>query len=42
MEVKDDMEFLNFVSKNARTYYENYLSPTASVDFTIKTMGYEI
>jgi hypothetical protein len=42
MQVKEDKEFLNFISKNARNYYENYLSPTASVDFTIKMMGYEV
>jgi hypothetical protein len=42
MQVKDDKEFLNFISKNARNYYETYLSPTASVDFTIKMMGYEV
>jgi hypothetical protein len=42
MQVKEDKEFLNFISKNARNYYETYLSPTASVDFTIKMMGYEV
>jgi hypothetical protein len=41
-EVKDDIDFLNFVSKNAREYYEKYLSPESSVDFTIKLLGYEI
>lgn len=42
LEVKDDTDFLNFVSKNAREYYEKYLSPESSVDFTIKLLGYEI
>lgn len=28
LEVKDDFEFLNFVSKNAKEYYDTYLSDT--------------
>lgn len=40
-QVKEDSEFLRFVSDNARKYYENYLSPTSSVDFTLKLCGYE-
>jgi len=27
LEVKDDDDFLNFISKNARNYYEKYLHP---------------
>jgi hypothetical protein len=42
LQVKDDDDFLNFVSENARKYYENYLSPTSSVEYTIKLCGYEI
>jgi hypothetical protein len=42
LEVKDDDEFLNFISKNAKEYYNKYLSPSSSVDFTIKMLGYEI
>jgi hypothetical protein len=39
LEVKDDTDFLNFVSENAREYYKKYLSPDSSVDFTIKLLG---
>ena len=42
LEVKDDNEFLNFISTNAKNYYDKHLSPTASVEFTIKMLGYEI
>jgi hypothetical protein len=42
LEVKDDDEFLNFISKNAKEYYNKYLSPSSSVDFTIKMLGYEV
>jgi aminoglycoside phosphotransferase family enzyme len=42
LEVKDDDEFLNLISKNAKEYYNKYLSPSSSVDFTIKMLGYEI
>jgi hypothetical protein len=35
LEVKDDTEFLNFISKNAREYYENYLSPQSSIKYTL-------
>ena len=42
LEVKEDDEFLNFISKNAKEYYNKYLSPSSSVDFTIKMLGYEI
>jgi len=39
LEVINDTEFLDFISKNAREYYENYLSPTSSVEHTIKLIG---
>jgi hypothetical protein len=39
MEVINDQDFLDFISKNAREYYENYLSPTSSVEHTINLMG---
>jgi hypothetical protein len=42
LEVKDDSEFLSFISKNAKEYYENHLNPKSSVDFTIKLLGYEV
>jgi hypothetical protein len=38
-DVIDDEEFLNFISKNAREYYENYLSPKNSVEHTIKLLN---
>jgi hypothetical protein len=38
LEVIDDTEFLEFISKNAREYYENYLSPTSSVKHTINLL----
>lgn len=41
-EVIHDTEFLSFISNNAKDYYENYLSPSNSVDLTIKMLGYEI
>ena len=36
LEVINDTEFLEFISKNARQYYENYLSPVSSIKHTIK------
>jgi len=42
LEVKDDDKFLNFISKNAKEYYNKYLSPSSSVDFTIKMLGYDL
>lgn len=39
LEIINDQEFLNFISKNAREYYENYLSPTSSVEHTIKLLN---
>jgi hypothetical protein len=38
LEVKDDKEFLNFISRNAREYYEKYLSPESSIDYTLKLL----
>jgi hypothetical protein len=38
LEIKDDYSFLEFISKNARKYYEDYLSPTSSVKHTIKLL----
>jgi hypothetical protein len=38
LEIKDDKEFLNFISKNAREYYEKYLSPESSVEYTLKLL----
>jgi hypothetical protein len=34
LQVKDDKEFLLFISKNSREYYENYLSPSSSINYT--------
>lgn len=34
LEVKDDVKFLQYVASNARRYYETYLSPHASVQYT--------
>lgn len=39
LEVKEDEDFLRYISQNAREYYENYLSPTASVNHTIKLLN---
>jgi hypothetical protein len=38
LEVKDNKVFLNFISKNAKKYYEDYLSPTSSIDYTRKLL----
>lgn len=38
LEVKDDYEFLNFISKNARQYYTDYLSRENRVNHTIKLL----
>lgn len=34
LEVKDDIDFLNFISKNARKYYDDYLSKDSNVKIT--------
>jgi hypothetical protein len=39
LEVINNQEFLDFVSTNAREYYENYLSPTSSIEHTIKLLN---
>lgn len=31
LEVKDDLAFLNFISKNARSYYKTYLHPSTNL-----------
>jgi len=38
-EVKDDKEFLSFVSKNAREYYVNYCSPINRVNHVLKSLN---
>jgi hypothetical protein len=37
-EVKNDKKFLDFISKNAKEYYENNLSPKNSVGLTLKLL----
>jgi hypothetical protein len=39
LEVKDDIDFLNFISKNARKYYDDYLSLNGSINLTYKLLG---
>jgi hypothetical protein len=39
LEVKDDTEFLNFISNNARNYYETYLSRENRVAHTLNLFG---
>lgn len=39
LEVKDDYDFLNFVSKNARNYYNEYLSETNRISHTLKLLN---
>lgn len=39
LEVKDDIDFLNFISKNARKYYDEYLSMDESIKLTYKLLG---
>lgn len=38
-EVVNNESYLNFVSQNARTYYEKYLSKTARVKFTMELLN---
>jgi len=40
LEVKDDKNFLEFISKNARKYYEDYLSPENSINNTISLLNF--
>jgi hypothetical protein len=39
LEIKDDLDFLNFISKNARKYYEEHLSPAGSIHHTYYQLG---
>lgn len=39
LEVKDDKEFLNFISKNAREYYTTYLNRENNVKHTLNLLG---
>jgi len=41
LEVKDDKDFLNFISKNARDYYENYIKLDKCVEHTYNLTGIE-
>lgn len=38
-QIINDKEFLKFISKNAREYYENYLSPNSVVNHTLKLLN---
>ena len=38
LEVKDDLELLKFISKNARDYYTTYLNEN-NVNYTIKMLS---
>jgi hypothetical protein len=38
-EIKNDKDFLNYISDNARKYYENYLSPESVVSHTINLLN---
>lgn len=38
-EVKDNIEYLNFISTNARKYYEDYLSPVALTNHTYNILN---
>ena len=38
LEVKDDKEFLNFISTNARNYYEKYLHPSVRLNTIINLL----
>ena len=39
LEVIDDTEFLSYISKNAREYYERNLSPKNRVNKTLEILG---
>lgn len=41
IEVKDDLNFLNFISKNAREYYEKYIDLKNSIEHTYKLINIE-
>lgn len=36
LEVKDDQEFLDFIARNAKIYYDTYLAPHKNVQYTIR------
>jgi hypothetical protein len=38
-EVVDDADFLSYISKNARDYYERNLSPQSRVNKTLDILG---
>lgn len=38
VEIKGNKEFLDFISKNARKYYEDFLSPSSSVQHTLNLL----
>jgi hypothetical protein len=38
LEVKDDKEFLSFISKNAKEYYDTYLSRYNNVKHTLNLL----
>jgi hypothetical protein len=39
LEVKDDTEFLEFISKNGREYYNTYLNKDNNVYHTLNLLG---
>ena len=39
LEVKDDKNFLDFISQNARKYYEDFLSKDGAINTTYKILG---
>jgi hypothetical protein len=39
VEVKDNIDFLNFISTNARKYYEDYLCKEAAINTTYEILG---
>lgn len=39
LEVKDDKDFLNFISENARKYYQDFLSKDGAINTTYKILG---
>ena len=42
LEVKDDKDFLDYISNNARKYYEEYLSPEGGIRTTIDLIEKEL
>lgn len=39
LEIKDNLDFLSFVSKNAKTYYDTYLKRHNNVNHTLNLLG---